>query len=135
MSRDSVEEIYERMTRAFFVDRDVDSFVECFHPEAELLLPRNVMEGGSYKGHAGVRQAFADAFEMWDDLRFELHEFHALDDGALALGRGVNVGKGGAPAVEFQTAYLVRVRDGKVTYFRPYQDHREALEAVGLREG
>jgi hypothetical protein len=74
MSHENVEEIYERLTKAFFVDRDVEAFVECFHPEVEVLLPRNVLEGGATRGHPGVRQAFGDAFEMWEDLRFELHE-------------------------------------------------------------
>jgi ketosteroid isomerase-like protein len=134
MSQETVEAIAHRVMRAFFGDRDVDAWVECFHPDAELLLPRNLLEGGSYRGHAGIRQAFADAFETWEDFRFELDEIRVLDDGALILGQTTNVGKGDAPAVEYQSAYRIRLRDGKIAYFRPYQSHREALEAVGLRE-
>src|ERR1700676_1420444 len=134
MSHENVEEITRRATRAFFGDRDVDVFCECFLPEAELLLPRNLLEGGSYTGHAGVRQAFADAFETWEDIRFELHEIRVLDDGALILGQTVNVGKDAGPAVAYQSAYLIRLRDGKIAYWRPYQSHREALEAAALRE-
>jgi ketosteroid isomerase-like protein len=133
MSRESVEEIVQRATQAW-AGRDVDAWVECFHPDAELLLPRNLLEGGSYRGHAGIRQAFADAFETWEDFRFELDELRVIDDGALALGQTVNVGKGDAPTIEYQSAYLIRLRDGKIAYWRPYQSHREALEAVGLRE-
>ena len=133
MPEENVEEIVRRATSAW-VDRDVDAFVECFHSEAEMLLPRNVLEGGSYRGHAGIRQAFADAYETWEAFRIELHEVRLLDDGAVALGRTVTVGKGDAPAVEFQSAYVARLRDGKIDYFRPYQSHSEALQAVGLRE-
>jgi ketosteroid isomerase-like protein len=134
MSQENVEEIFDRLRKAFFADRDVDAWVECFHPDAELLLPRNLLEGGNYRGHAGVRQAFVDAFETWADLRFELDELRMLGDGGVALGQTVAIGKGDAPAVAFQSAYLVRLRDGKIVYFRPYQSHHEALEAVGLRE-
>lgn len=133
MSRENVETIIHRATNAFS-DRDVDAFVDCFDPEAELLLPRNLLEGGSYRGHTGIRQAFADAFETWEEIHLELDDIRVLDDGVVALGRTTNVGKGDAPAVEFESAYLARLRDGKIAYFRPYQSHREALEAVGLQE-
>jgi hypothetical protein len=48
--------------------------------------------------------------------------------------RALNVGKGDAPAIEYQSAYLAKLRDGKIAYWRPYQSHAEALEAVGLPE-
>ncbi len=130
---ENVETIIHRATNAFS-DRDVESFVGCFHPEAELLLPRNLLEGGSYRGHTGIRQALADAYETWEEIHFELDDIRVLDDGAVILGRTTNVGKGDAPAVEYESAYLVRVRDGKIVYYRPYQSHHEALEAVGLSE-
>ena len=133
MSRENVETIIHRATNAFN-DRDVESFVDCFHAAAELLLPRNLLEGGSYRGHTGIRQAFADAFETWEEIHLELDDIRVLDDGVVALGRTTNVGKGDAPTVEFESAYLARLRDGKIAYFRPYQSHQEALEALGLRE-
>jgi hypothetical protein len=68
------------------------------------------------------------------DIRFELQDLRSLDDGALLLGHTVNLGKDDAPAVEYQSAYLLRYRDGKISYLRPYQSHHEALEAAGLSE-
>jgi ketosteroid isomerase-like protein len=132
-SQESVQAIVERSIRAW-VERDVDGLVECFHPEAELLLPRNVLEGGSYRGLAGVRQAFADACATWAAFGFEHDETRVFDGGALVLGQTTNVGKGDAPTITYQSAYLMRLREGRITYWRPYQDHREALEAAGLAE-
>ena len=43
-------------------------------------------------------------------------------------------GAGEAPTVEYESAYILQVRDGKIVYFRPYESHREALEAAGLSE-
>ena len=132
MSPENVEVV--RAALRAFQGRDAEVWVNCFHPDAEMLLPRNVLEGGSYRGHEGVRRALAEAFETWEDIRFELEHIRAVDDVVLALGRTTSVGKGDAPAVEFQSAYLFKMRDGKIAYSHPYQSHHEALEAAGLEE-
>ena len=132
MSQENVEIV----RRAFdaFVARDVEAWVECHDESAEFLWPRNVIEGGSYRGHDGLRRAFADAFETWEDIRFDLEAIRDVDDLVVLLGRATNVGKGEAPTVEYPAGYLLRVRTGRIVYFRPYQSHREALEAAGLSE-
>jgi ketosteroid isomerase-like protein len=132
MSQENME-IVQRAFRAF-EGRDSEAWVECFHPDVELLLPRNVMEGGSYRGHAGVRRALADAFETWEAFRFDIQDIRAVDDHVIALGRATTVGKGDAPTIEFQSAYLFKLCEGKIGYFRPYQSHSEALETLGLSE-
>jgi ketosteroid isomerase-like protein len=132
MSEDNVE-IVRRVFEALR-ESDVGAFVRYFHPDAEMLLPRNVLEGGSYRGHDGVRQAIADALETWEAFRIEISEIRTVGDQAVALGRTVNVGKGDAPTVEYESAYLIKLRDGKIAFWRPYQSHREALQVAGLRE-
>ncbi len=71
---------------------------------------------------------------LWAAFRFEIQDIRQVDDRVVVLGRAINVGKGDAPAVEYQSAYLAKLRDGKIVYWRPYQSHDEALEAVGLSE-
>ena len=132
MSQENVE-VVRRATTAF-LERDVEAWVECCATDIEMLLPRNLIEGGSYKGHEGIRRALADAFETWEDIRFDLHGIRATDDRVVLLGRATNVGRGEAPTVEYESAYTFQVRDGKIVYFRPYESHLEALEAAGLRE-
>jgi ketosteroid isomerase-like protein len=132
MSQENVE-IVRAAFRAF-EGRDSEVWVSCFHPSVELLLPRNVLEGGSYRGHAGMRRALADAFETWEEFRFDIQDIREVDDRVVVLGRATAVGKGDAPAVEYQSGYLFKMREGKIAYFRPYQSHGEALEAVGLSE-
>jgi ketosteroid isomerase-like protein len=133
MSQENMEQLVRAALRAFRA-RDLEGWVDCFHPNAEFLLPRNVLEGGSYRGHEGVGRALVDAFETWEDIRIEIQEVHALDEGAVILGRTVNVGKGDAPTVEYQSAYLAKLREGKIAYWRPYQSHVEAIEALRLSE-
>jgi ketosteroid isomerase-like protein len=117
-----------------FEAKDLEAWVNCFHPNVELLLPRNVLEGGSYRGHEGVRRALADAFETWAAFRFEIHDIREVDDRVVVLGRATTVGKGDAPAIEFQSGYVFKMGEGKIVYFRPYQSHHEALEAAGVSE-
>ena len=62
MSEGNAEEV-TRFVQAWW-EKDPDPFIELCDPEVELLLPRNLLEGGSYKGRDGARQAFADGFEM-----------------------------------------------------------------------
>jgi ketosteroid isomerase-like protein len=132
MSQENVE-IARTMIRAF-EERDADALIECTDADGELLLPRNLIEGGSYKGHEGVRQALADAFDTWEGIHFEVHDVRATDDCAVVLSRTTNVGKGETPTVEYEIGYLVRMRGSKIIYMRPYLDPHEALEAAGLAE-
>jgi ketosteroid isomerase-like protein len=132
MSQENVE-IVQEAVRAFQA-RDVEAWVNCFHPDAEVLWPRNLLEGGSYRGHEGVRRAIADSFETWEDIRLDQVDIRSIDDCVVLLSRNTIVGKGQAPAVEYQGAYLIKIREGKCIHFRPYQSHREALEAAGLSE-
>jgi ketosteroid isomerase-like protein len=132
MSREKVELV--RAALSAFQARDVEAWVKCFHADAEVLWPRNLLEGGSYRGHDGVRRAIADSFETWEDIRLEEVDMRIVDDQVVLLTRNTIVGKDEAPAVDYQGAYLVKFRDGKVVYFRPYENHREALEAAGLSE-
>jgi ketosteroid isomerase-like protein len=132
MSRANVEIVLRGMTA--LLERDVEAWVACCAPDVEVLLPRNLIEGGSYKGHEGVRRAFADAYETWEDLGFDLEGVREIGDRVVVLGRSTNVGRGEAPTIEYESAYLVDLRDGKIVYLRPYESHREALEAAALSE-
>jgi ketosteroid isomerase-like protein len=131
MSREQNVELF-RLAWEAFRGRDVDAWVGCFDPGAELFLPRNVLEGGSYRGLDEIGQALEDAFDMWEEFRFDLQHMLASDDYVVALGRSTNVGKGAAPTVEFESAFVVKIRAGKIAYLRPYQSHGAALEAIGL---
>jgi ketosteroid isomerase-like protein len=132
MSQENVE-IAVKMLR-LIEERDELGFVQCFDPNCEFLLPRNLLEGGSYRGHEGVRQAFADVYAAWEDVRFEVEGTRSTGSHVVVVSRTTNVGKGAAPPVTYSTAYLYEIRERKILYFRPYRAVAEALEAVGLSE-
>src|SRR5688572_2005633 len=116
MSRENAE-IVQAAFRAF-EGKDSEAWVNCFHPNAEFLLPRNVLEGGSYRGHEGVRRALADSYEAWEGFHIEIQDMREIDDRVVVLGRTINVGKGEAPTVEYQSAYLAKLLDGRIAYWR-----------------
>jgi ketosteroid isomerase-like protein len=132
VSQENVE-IVRRMIRAF-EDRDAEALVECCSPKCEFLLPRNLLEGGSYRGHEGVGRMLADAYATWEAFRIDVQDVRTTGNCVVVLSHTTNVGKGSAPAITYRYAYLARMLDGKIVYFRPYQSHAEALEAVGLSE-
>jgi ketosteroid isomerase-like protein len=133
MSQEQNIQLVERFFETL-VSRDIDGWLECFHPTVEFVLPRNLLEGGSYRGFDGVRRAWADIFETWDDYRYEQADIRAFDDYVVSLGAATNVGKDDGPSVRYEAGYVVQVHEGKITQFRPFLSHAEALNAVGLAE-
>lgn len=123
-----------RKAAAAFIGRDAEAFAECFAEDAEMLLPRNTLEGGSYKGRAGARRALADAFDTWADIRIRIESIREIGDQILVMARVTNVGKEGTPSIEYEAVQLARLRDGKIVHWRPYQSQSEALKAAGLSE-
>jgi ketosteroid isomerase-like protein len=132
MSEENIETA-RRMLR-LIEERDEQGFVECFDPSCEFLLPRNLLEGGSYRGSEGIRQALADVYATWEEVRFEIDDIRTAGSQVVVLCRTTNIGKGGAPPITYPTAYFYEMRDGQIVYFRPYQTLDEALEAAGLSD-
>ena len=132
MSREDVRTI--RKAAAAFIDRDAASFAECFAEDAELLLPRNLLEGGSYRGPEGARRAIADTFDTWEEVRIVIESIREVGDQVVVLSRVTNVGKAGTPTVEYDGAHLVRLRDGQIVQWHPYLSESEAVEAAGRSE-
>src|ERR1051325_4695610 len=112
-----------------FTKRDMEPFVACFHPSVEFMLPRNSLEVGSYRGFDGIRRAWADLYETWEDIRFRHRESRATGDYVVILGRTTNVGKGKAPTVDYEAAYVLTIEHGSIVRWQPYTSSAEALKA------
>ena len=95
MSQENVE-VVQAAFRAFEA-KDSEAWVNCFHPNTEFLLPRNVLEGGSYRGHEGVRRALADSYETWEGFRIEIQDMREVDDRVCCLGPNHQRGQGRCP--------------------------------------
>ena len=133
MSRANVE-IVKRMMDAYN-RRDVDAYVDCATSDFELLpVFVSAVEGGSYRGRAGIERVFEATSDTWDDYRIVVDEFRDLGDRVLALGRAEGRGRASGVSVDAPFGCVVDFRNGKVWRARSYLDHAQALEAIGLSE-
>jgi ketosteroid isomerase-like protein len=92
-----------------------------------------LVDGRSYRGHAGVRQFYRDLAEVSAQQRMDYSDVRDLGDRVLGLGR-LQVRFMGGVELNQELAFLFTWRDGKCIEARAWISHAEALEAVGLRE-
>jgi len=89
----------------------------------------------AYHGIEGVERFLKEWIDVWADYDVEVKEILAAPDGrvvSLVLQRGK--GRSSGLAMEMEMAQIATLRNGKVTRLDNYEDHAEALEAVGMRE-
>jgi ketosteroid isomerase-like protein len=104
-------------------------------PEIEFVFVDGPAPG-TWRGIAGLADAFRDFLSAWEGFRIMVDEYRELDDErVLALTRGG--GRGKASGVELgQTqataAHLFHVRGGKVFKLVVYFDRENALADLGL---
>lgn len=133
MSRENVETV--RLTFEAIRRWDIDALLKLYDPEIEYLpLTGTRVESGGYNGHAGVREYFEEIAEVWEELRPHAEDIRTVDDHVVVLGGCAVRGRGSGAESDNPMAWVITVRDGKVTSHRGYRTGDEALEAVGLRE-
>ena len=112
-----------------FNRQDRDRMKELTHPDGEVQGLRSALEGTSYKGREGVDRFWAEALEIWEELRLENPEIVDGDGRALMRGRLIARGRGSGAVVDQEIAWLVEVRDGLVwriwTRLDPAEARRE----------
>ena len=114
-------------------DADLEELLRLLHPEIEYQpLTHAQVEGRGYHGHAGVRQYFAEAGELW-------HEMHPVADSFSLHGADVVVvgsckfrGRGSEIDTETPMAWVFTVRDGKIVRYRGFPTAAAARAAAGL---
>jgi ketosteroid isomerase-like protein len=123
----------ELVRRAFaaFERADAAAFAACFDPDAEFLLPRNLLEGGSYRGRAEIERAVADAYETWSAVELRVDEVEPTESGLVVSATVVNTPRHGGPAVEYRATYGARVGARGITYWSSYDGPAEARAGLG----
>jgi ketosteroid isomerase-like protein len=104
------------------------------HPEVEFEPPDEALERpSSYKGHDALRERWRTLMEPFEGLRLEQVEFIDVDDETVITVFRIRVrGKASEVPVEAEPAYLLAIRDGKITRMRAYLQKDQALQAAGL---
>lgn len=114
---------------------DLDELLELYDDEIEFLpLTGTRVESGGYKGHEGVRAYFEEVAEIWEELRPHADDLRVVGDQVVLLGGCAVRGRGSGAEDDSPMAWVLTLRDGKVTRHRGYRTRDEALAAVGLDE-
>jgi ketosteroid isomerase-like protein len=81
-------EVVQRIYAAF-ARRDVEAALPLIAEDCELMVPVTAQVVGrdtSYRGHAGVRQFFADAESAWDDFSVHPDNVRAAPGSVVVFG-------------------------------------------------
>ena len=114
---------------------DLDALFELYDPDIRFEpLTGTQVETGGYRGHQGVRQYFAEADEVWDEVRPVAGQITTNGDEVVVFGHCSIRGKASEIETDSPCSWVITVRGGKITRHRVFGTNGEALEAAGLSE-
>jgi PAS domain S-box-containing protein len=106
-------------------------FEALFRLAAEDIELAPVYEDARVRGTAELRQFFMAAGDPRERWRLEAVEIKAVGDDALVTATRITRSAFGGP-VDLPVAWLLTVRDGKITSMRGYTGRHQALAARGI---
>lgn len=111
---DTIRAVYDAFAR-----RDVEAALAYVSDDVEFLpMGTAALAGRSepYRGHAGVREYFADAARVWQDLTLHADDVRGAAGGVVVFGHVTGVADG--HRVSRRVIWTWQVRDGKAVSFR-----------------
>lgn len=108
-----------RAIYAAFAARDVEAAIASLSEDCELYLTGTASAIGRtepYRGHAGMREYFADVARVWPDLKLQAEDFRAIPGAVVVMGRA-EATRDGEP-VRRTAVWTWKVSDGKATHVR-----------------
>jgi ketosteroid isomerase-like protein len=102
-----------------FNARDVEAALPFVSEDCELDLRGTAARVGRaepYRGHAGLREYFADVARTWEELTIHATDFRAIPGSVIVMGH-VSARLDGEPAGR-RAVWTWKVRDGRATHVR-----------------
>jgi ketosteroid isomerase-like protein len=132
MSQENVE-IVRRSFEAWN-RRDLRTWLAFFHSDAEVDWSRSRSPfKGVYRGHREW-ETFWDVFwSTFEDVQLETHDYIQAGSEVVVPNTAHMRGREGIEVIA-RTALVFTVENGQITRLRLFDEHDEALEAVGLSE-
>jgi ketosteroid isomerase-like protein len=114
--------------------RDLRTWLAFFHSDAEVDWSRSRSPfKGVYRGHHEI-ETFWDVFwSTFEDVQLETHDFIQAGSEVVAPNTAHMRGREGIEVIA-RTALVFTVENGQIARLRLFDEHDEALEAVGLSE-
>lgn len=122
----------ETVRRAYAALRanDLDAFLEIVDPEVEwhsLILEIE----GTFHGHDGIREWWAGLRGVFPDWNPELVGVRESGDWLIARARGRGSAVMGGAGTDDDFWQVIRIKDGRIGWYRAVRTEREALAAAG----
>ena len=129
-------EAFELTRRSWeYVDgRDLEGFLSIVHEDVEFISVVSESEGGTYRGHDGVRIWWQEVGESLGTLRYEVTEMRDLGDGCVLSEIVVTATVEGVEVPQTMW-HSVHVTDGKAEWWGSFRTEREARDAAASRIG
>ena len=134
MSRENVEIV--RRSNEAFNNGDLEAFVECMAPDAELRDLANAPDQSQVvKGRAAILQVVRLWTEAFDEFRADIEEHEDRGDFVIGSVHWHGQGKGSGMSVDLHQFDVLEVSEGKIVRATlGFRTRAEALEAAGLSE-
>lgn len=127
---ETVRRVYEAAA-----SRDSAAVISLYDPAVELDCSRtigDVLGGGVYQGHEGLRELFRAWHDAWDEVEYDYEDLIDAGDHVVAVVTRRARGRSSGAAVEVHLALLWTIHEGKVTRVVWFTSRDEALDAAGL---
>jgi ketosteroid isomerase-like protein len=114
---------------------DYESWLAAYDEDGEFYDLAEAPDTGMLRGHAGLRAWIARLRDaLGEGFRFEPQAI-AEGDGVFVVDtRVVGVGVASGIPVDMTVYIVLRLRDRKVVWSKPFVDRAEALKAAGVKE-
>jgi ketosteroid isomerase-like protein len=112
---------------------EVDEAISAFDPDVvwnTYLVPG--AGGGTYHGHDGVRELWADVRHILEDFQNVPERLIATDDGVVAFVRFSGRGRESGALVEAKIAHVITFKGAAAVRVDSLEDRDEALRAAGI---
>jgi ketosteroid isomerase-like protein len=98
-----------------------------------FVVSDGLPNAGTYRGPEGFTTMIEGWNEAWDEFRVEIEDL--IEDGDTVIMPVTQHGRGRGSGVEIQmqATYLMRVRDGRLRYWRMFESKDEAVREAGSR--
>src|SRR5688500_1907893 len=132
MSQENVE--IARKALAARNSRDLDALHALMTKDIVIDASRRIIDPVKTTAHAEDNRFAAMLDEVWADQRQEADEWIDAGDAVVVPTRLINIGRASGVPVEARSAWVLYIRDGRISRLVVYQSRADALEAVGLSE-
>ena len=105
---------------------DLHATVALLHEEAVAIVPDGLPNAGVYEGRDGVRTMLEHWGEAWEQFTIRPEGFIRAGDAILVRARQIGRGRGSGIELAVEFVWVVRVRDGRVAYWRLCETLEEA---------